>query len=71
MSSVELSHEVNEKFDSYKRHSVVHGNSNTWVESVSPNLDDSDLLGLCHEELLKIFVATSDSENDVDSGSVS
>ena len=71
MSSVELSHEVNEEFDSDKRHSVVHGNSNTWVESVSSDLDDSDLLGLCHEELFEILVATSDSENDVDSGSVS
>jgi len=67
---LEFSHEVSEMLNTAKWHSVVHGDSNTGVEAVTPDLNDSDLFSFCHEKFFEILVATSNSENDVNLGSV-
>jgi len=50
-------------------HSVVHGNSDSWAEGVSFNLNDANFASLAHKCLLEFGVTTLDSEDDVDSAS--
>jgi len=63
----ENSHKVAEMADSGNWHSVVHRDSDAWVERVSNNLGDSSLLGQFNKSLLQLDVSVLDSENDIDS----
>ena len=66
----ETSHEVAKIGDSLYWHSVIHGNSDTWVESVGLNLGDSALHGHLDESGLKLDISVVNSEDDVDSASI-
>jgi hypothetical protein len=55
--------------NSFDWHSVVHGNSDSWAEGVSSNLNDSNFTSFTDELLFKFGVTTLDSENDIDSAS--
>jgi hypothetical protein len=66
---LKVSHEVTEIGYSSNWHSVVHRESDTWVESVSSNLDDFCFSSFSDEKFFKLFVTTSYSHNDVNSAS--
>lgn len=63
----EVLHKLCQVLGSFNRHSVVHRDSDTWVERVGNNLGDSGLLGKLNESLLQLDVSVLDSENDIDS----
>ena len=66
----EILHEFSEVLSSFDRHSVVHGDSDSWVESVAPDLDDSRFFSLRNEGLFKLFVSVLNSKNHIDSRSI-
>lgn len=66
----EILHKLSEVLGSFDRHSVVHGDSDSRVESVAPDLDDSRFFSLRNEGLFKLFVSVLNSENHIDSRSI-
>ena len=66
----EILHELSQVLGSFHRHSVVHGDSDSRVESVAPDLDDSRFFSLRNEGLFKLFISVLNSENYIDSRSV-
>ena len=67
----EVLHKLCQVLGTFNRHSVVHRDSDTCIECMASDLNDTSFLSLRNESFFKLFVSVLNPENNVDSRSVS